>query len=160
MIPYWQDLAEFAKEQDVKIAIELHAGFLVHTPYTMLKLREATNEYIGANLDPSHLWWQGIDPIAAIRILGQANAIHHFHAKDTYINQENVNMYGLTDMQPYGNVATRAWTFRTVGYGHSPYVWADIISQLIINGYDYVLSIEHEDPIMSVEEGFQKLVKL
>lgn len=96
----------------------------------MLKLREATNEYIGANLDPSHLWWQGIDPIAAIRILGQANAIHHFHAKDTYINQENVNMYGLTDMQPYGNVATRAWTFRTVGYGHSPYVWADIISQL------------------------------
>ncbi len=63
-------------------------------------------EYIGANLDPSHLWWQGIDPIAAIRILGQANAIHHFHAKDTYINQENVNMYGLTDMQPYGNVAT------------------------------------------------------
>ncbi|HDK4400795.1 TPA: sugar phosphate isomerase/epimerase [Staphylococcus aureus] len=156
LIPYWQDLAEFAKEQDVKIAIELHAGFLVHTPYTMLKLREATNEYIGANLDPSHLWWQGIDPIAAIRILGQANAIHHFHAKDTYINQENVNMYGLTDMQPYGNVATRAWTFRTVGYGHSPYVWADIISQLIINGYDYVLSIEHEDPIMSVEEGFQK----
>ncbi|HHX0129903.1 TPA: sugar phosphate isomerase/epimerase family protein [Staphylococcus aureus] len=156
LIPYWQDLAEFAKEQDVKIAIELHAGFLVHTPYTMLKLRETTNEYIGANLDPSHLWWQGIDPIAAIRILGQANAIHHFHAKDTYINQENVNMYGLTDMQPYGNVATRAWTFRTVGYGHSPYVWADIISQLIINGYDYVLSIEHEDPIMSVEEGFQK----
>lgn len=65
-------------------------------------------------------------------------------------------MYGLTDMQPYGNVATRAWTFRTVGYGHSPYVWVDIISQLIINGYDYVLSIEHEDPIMSVEEGFQK----
>ena len=71
MIPYWQDLAEFAKEQDVKIAIELHAGFLVHTPYTMLKLREATNEYIGANLDPSHLWWQGIDPIAAIRILAK-----------------------------------------------------------------------------------------
>ncbi len=56
-------------------------------------------------------------------------------------------MYGLTDMQPYGNVAT-ACNMRTVGYGHSPYVWADIISQLIINGYDYVLSIEHENVFM------------
>ncbi|MFH0717542.1 sugar phosphate isomerase/epimerase [Staphylococcus delphini] len=159
LIPYWQDLAAFAKAHDVKIAIELHAGFLVHTPYTLLKLREATNEYIGANLDPSHLWWQGIDPIAAIRILGQANAIHHFHAKDTYINQDNVNMYGLTDMQPYQQVATRAWTFRTVGYGHSPYEWGEMVSQLRIHGYDYVLSIEHEDPIMSVEEGFHKAVE-
>ncbi|UXV37687.1 sugar phosphate isomerase/epimerase family protein [Staphylococcus simulans] len=156
LIPYWKDLAEYAKEKDVRIAIELHAGFLVHTPYTLLKLRNATNEYIGANLDPSHLWWQGIDPIAAIKILGRENAIHHFHAKDTYIDQENVNMYGLTDMQPYAEVATRAWTFRTVGYGHSPHLWGDIISALRINGYDYVVSIEHEDPIMSVEEGFQK----
>ncbi|MBI5974849.1 sugar phosphate isomerase/epimerase family protein [Staphylococcus canis] len=159
LIPYWKDLAEFAKAHDVKIAIELHAGFLVHTPYTLLKLRAATNEYIGANLDPSHLWWQGIDPVAAIRILGKENAIHHFHAKDTYINQDNVNMHGLTDMQPYNDVATRAWTFRTVGYGHSPYEWGEMISQLIIQGYDYVMSIEHEDPIMSVEEGFQKAVE-
>ena len=96
--------------------------FSSYTIYDVEVTVRLQNEYIGANLDPSHLWWQGIDPIAAIRILGQANAIHHFHAKDTYINQENVNMYGLTDMQPYGNVATRAWTFRTVGYGHSPYV--------------------------------------
>ncbi|EZX22224.1 hypothetical protein V070_01499 [Staphylococcus aureus C0673] len=59
-------------------------------------------------------------------------------------------------MQPYSSVQTRAWTFRTVGYGHSPQVWGDIISALRINGYDYVVSIEHEDPIMSVEEGFQK----
>ncbi|MGK9045402.1 sugar phosphate isomerase/epimerase family protein [Mammaliicoccus vitulinus] len=156
LIPYWKEAAQFAKDHNVKIGIELHAGFSVHTPYTLLKLREATNDAIGANLDPSHLWWQGIDPIAAIKILGKANAIHHFHAKDTYIDQENVNMYGLTDMQPYSSVQSRAWTFRTVGYGHSPQVWGDIISALRINGYDYVVSIEHEDPIMSVEEGFQK----
>lgn len=158
LIPYWKKVSEFAKEQGVRIAIELHAGFLVHTPYTLLKLRKATNDFIGANLDPSHLWWQGIDPIAAIKILGKENAIHHFHAKDTYIDQDNVNMYGLTDMQPYSNVNTRAWTFRTVGYGHSPSIWGEIVSALRINGYDYVISIEHEDPIMSIEEGFFKAV--
>ena len=158
LIPYWKEAAQFAKEHGVKIGIELHAGFLVHTPYTLLKLREATNDALGANLDPSHLWWQGIDPIAAIKILGKENAIHHFHAKDTYIDQENVNMYGLTDMQPYSEVKTRAWTFRTVGYGHAPNLWGDIISALRMYGYDYVVSIEHEDPIMSIEEGFQKAV--
>lgn len=159
LIPYWKEVANYAASQNVKIGIELHAGFLVHTPYTLLKLREATGDAIGANLDPSHLWWQGIDPIAAIKILGQANAIHHFHAKDTYIDQDNVNMYGLTDMQPYANVKTRAWTFRTVGYGHNPHEWGEMISALRMNGYDYVMSIEHEDPIMSIEEGFNKAVQ-
>lgn len=159
LIPYWKEIAQLAEEHQVKIGIELHAGFLVHTPYTMLKLREATGPAIGANLDPSHLWWQGIDPIAAIKILGKAGAIHHFHAKDTYIDQDNVNMYGLTDMQPYDQVQTRAWTFRSVGYGHSTQVWSDIISALITYGYDYVVSIEHEDPIMSIEEGFMKAVQ-
>jgi len=159
LIPYWKEINQLAEENNVKIGIELHAGFLVHTPYTMLKLREATGPAIGANLDPSHLWWQGIDPVAAIKILGKAGAIHHFHAKDTYIDQDNVNMYGLTDMQPYDHVQTRAWTFRSVGYGHSMQVWTDIVSALRTYGYDYVISIEHEDPIMSVEEGFKKAVQ-
>ncbi|ASN04606.1 sugar phosphate isomerase/epimerase family protein [Virgibacillus necropolis] len=158
LIPYWKEQGEFAQAHGVKIGLELHAGFLVHTPYTMLKLREATCDAIGANLDPSHLWWQGIDPVAAIKILGKENAIHHFHAKDTYIDQENVNMYGLTDMQPYGNVQTRAWSFRSVGYGHGVQEWSTIISALRTYGYDYVVSIEHEDPIMSVDEGFSKAV--
>jgi len=59
-------------------------------------------------LDPSHLRWQGIDLVAVIKILVKENAIHHFHAKDTLIDQENVNMLGLTDLQPYGDVKTRA----------------------------------------------------
>lgn len=159
LIPYWKRAGEFAKENNVKIGLELHGGFLVHTPHTMLKLREATNDAIGANLDPSHLWWQGIDPVAAIKILGKENAIHHFHAKDTYIDQENVNMHGLTDMQPYGEVRSRAWTFRSVGCGHSLQEWSDMISALRTYGYDYVVSIEHEDPIMSIEEGFSRAVK-
>lgn len=159
LVPYWKKQGELAKANGVKIGLELHAGFLVHTPHTMLKLREATNDAIGANLDPSHLWWQGIDPVAAIKILGQKDAIHHFHAKDTYIDQDNVNMYGLTDMQPYSEVKTRAWNFRSVGYGHSLEEWSNIISALRTYGYDYVVSIEHEDPIMSIEEGFRKAVQ-
>ncbi|AGX04897.1 hypothetical protein B14911_25170 [Bacillus sp. NRRL B-14911] len=159
LIPYWKEIATLAEEHNVKIGLELHGGFLVHTPYTMLKLREETSPAIGANLDPSHLWWQGIDPVAAIKILGKAGAIHHFHAKDTYIDQDNVNMYGLTDMQPYGEVQTRAWTFRSVGCGHSIQEWSDMMSALRLYGYDYVVSIEHEDPLMSIDEGFARAVK-
>lgn len=159
LIPYWQEIAELAKEHHVKIGLELHGGFLVHSPYTLLKLREATNEYIGANLDPSHMWWQGIDPVAAIKILGRENAIHHFHAKDTYLDQDNINMYGLLDMQPYGDVKTRSWTFRSVGCGHDMKDWTQMISALRTYNYDYVVSIEHEDPLMSIEEGFQTAVR-
>lgn len=158
LIPYWKEIGKLAEEHNVKIGIELHGGFSVHTPYTLLKLRNATSPAIGANLDPSHLWWQGIDPVAAIKILGKENAIHHFHAKDTFIDQENVNMHGLTDMQPYGDVQTRAWTFRSVGCGHSIQEWSDMMSALRTYGYDYVVSIEHEDPLMSIDEGFSRAV--
>ncbi|HZG56137.1 sugar phosphate isomerase/epimerase [Paenibacillus sp.] len=158
LIPYWKETGDFAAARGVKIGLELHGGFSVHTPATMMKLREATSEAIGANLDPSHLWWQGIDPVAAIRYLGQAGAIHHFHAKDTSLEQSNVNKYGVTDMQSYTQMFDRAWQFRTVGYGHSMKEWADIISALRLVGYDYVVSIEHEDGLMSVEEGFTKAV--
>lgn len=158
LIPYWQGINTDATAAGVKVGIELHGGFLAHTPYTMLRLRDATGDAIGCNLDPSHLWWQGIDPVAAIKILGEKNAIHHFHAKDTYLNQDNINMHGLTDMQPYDNVATRAWTFRSVGCGHDLKVWSDIVSALRIYGYDYVLSIEHEDPIISIDEGLNRAI--
>ncbi|MEG0287019.1 MULTISPECIES: sugar phosphate isomerase/epimerase [Vagococcus] len=158
LIPYWKDINQASEAAGVKIGIELHGGFSAHTPYTMLKLRDAAGKAIGCNLDPSHLWWQGIDPVGAIKILGKENAIHHFHAKDTFLDQDNINMYGLTDMQPYGNVQTRSWTFRSVGCGHSIQEWSDIISALRLYGYDYVLSIEHEDPLMSIDEGFDRAV--
>lgn len=159
LIPYWREWGQFAAEHNVKIALEMHGGFLVHTPATLLRLREEVGDVIGANFDPSHMWWQGIDPVAAIKILGKANAIYHFHAKDTYIDQEKVNMYGLTDMQSYENLPERAWYFRTVGYGHDQKTWTDIISALRMYSYDHVLSIEHEDGLMSIEEGFEKAVR-
>jgi sugar phosphate isomerase/epimerase len=158
LIPYWKEMGAYAKEHNVKIAIELHGGFMVHSPYTMLKLREATCDAIGANLDPSHLWWQGIDPVAAIKILGEAGAIHHFHAKDTYMDADNINMHGVLDMQSYADVKNRAWYFRSVGCGHSLLEWANIMAALRRYDYDYVISIEHEDALMSVEEGFMRAV--
>jgi len=159
LVPYWKKWGQYAQDHHVKIGLELHGGFLVHTPYTLLKLRGKTCEAIGANLDPSHLWWQGIEPVGAIKILGKAGAIHHFHAKDTFLDQENINMFGLTDMQPYSSIQTRSWNFRSVGCGHSIQDWSDIISALRTYGYDYVVSIEHEDPLMSIEEGFSRAVR-
>jgi len=158
VIPYWQEINQYAAERGVKIGIELHGGFSVHTPGTLLRLREATGDAIGANLDPSHMWWQGIDPVQAVLILGKAGALHHFHAKDTSFDQNNINRHGITDMQPYTNMLDRAWQFRSVGFGHDLKVWADIISALRLVGYDYVVSIEHEDGLMSVDEGFAKAV--
>ncbi len=159
VIPFWREMGKFAEDHHVKIALELHGGFSVHSPATLLRLREAVGEVIGANLDPSHMWWQGIDPVAAVKILGKEKAIYHFHAKDTAIDQDHVNMYGLTDMQPFTNLQTRAWQFRTVGFGHSLKTWVDILSALRLVGYDYVISIEHEDALFSIEEGFTKAIQ-
>lgn len=159
IIPYWKEKALFAEKNQVKIGLELHGGFSVHTPATLLRLREECGEVIGANLDPSHLWWQSIDPIEAIKILGREGAIHHFHAKDTIVDQPNMNRNGLTDMTSYADMRNRSWYFRTVGYGHEAKVWADIISTLRLYGYDYVVSIEHEDGLMSIEEGLTKAVQ-
>jgi len=158
VIPYWCEVARRADELNVNIALELHGGFSVHSPGTLLRLREAAGERIGANLDPSHMWWQGIDPVQAVHILGRNNAIHHFHAKDTAIDPVNVNRHGVTDMQPYTQMLDRAWQFRTVGYGHDLKTWADILSALRLVGYDGVISIEHEDGLMSADEGFTKAV--
>ncbi|WP_058300407.1 sugar phosphate isomerase/epimerase family protein [Gorillibacterium timonense] len=158
VIPYWKEINQYATERGIKIGLELHGGFSVHTPGTLLRLREATGDAIGANLDPSHMWWQGIDPVQAILILGKAGALHHFHAKDTSIDQNNVNRHGVTDMQSYELMLDRAWQFRSVGFGHDLKVWADIMSALRLVGYDYVVSIEHEDGLMSIDEGFSKAV--
>lgn len=159
LIPYWEKASNFALEHGVnKIALEMHPGFCVYNPETLLKLRTAVGDTIGANFDPSHLIWQGIDPVAAIRALGKA--IFHFHAKDTKIDQLNTAVNGVLDTKHYGDEINRSWLFRTVGYGNSVQYWKDIVSNLRMVGYDYVLSIEHEDSLMSVNEGLKKAIAL
>ena len=156
VIPYWQEAGKFAENQGVKLAFEMHPGFVVYNPETLLRLRQAVGPVIGANYDPSHLYWQGIDPVASIRALG--GAIHHVHAKDTYIEPANVAVNGVLDTKPYSDLAGRSWTFRTVGYGHDQLSWRSLVSALRLVGYDYVLSIEHEDPMASIDEGFSRAV--
>jgi sugar phosphate isomerase/epimerase len=157
MIPYWQKMAQFAKERGVKIAIEMHPGFCVYNPETMLGLIGAVGEEnLGTNFDPSHLFWQAADPGQAIRALGKS--IFHFHAKDTRIDPANTAVNGVLDIKSYTNVANRSWVFRTVGYGHSAEVWRDMISNLQLVGYEGAISIEHEDALMTQNEGFEKAV--
>ena len=157
LIPYWKNMGKFALAHKVShIAFEMHPGFCVYNPETLLKLRAAVGDVIGANFDPSHLYWQGIDPSAAIKAL--KGAIYHFHAKDTLIDKRNTEVNGVLDTKTYDKIDERAWVFRTVGYGHDKLEWNRMISTLRTVGYDGVISIEHEDGLMSQKEGLEKAV--
>lgn len=157
LIPYWQDTGAFAKEHGVShIAFEMHPGFCVYNPETLKRLRSAVGDVIGANFDPSHLIWQGMDPVAAIREL--AGMIYHVHAKDTKIDAYNTAKNGVLDTKHYGDEIHRSWVFRTVGYGNGETYWRDLVSNLRLCGYDKVLSIEHEDSLMTIDEGLRKAI--
>lgn len=160
VIPYWAEQHKLLAQHNVNFAIEMHPGFVCYSNDTLLKLRHAVGERIGANFDPSHLWWQGIDPIAAIRELGREGALFHVHAKDTRIDPYNSGRNGNLDTKSYGDILNRSWVFRSVGYGHTLGWWKDFCSNLRMVGYDYVLSIEHEDGLMSPMEGLRKAVSV
>jgi sugar phosphate isomerase/epimerase len=155
-IPYWKNAGKFAEDHGIKIAFEMHPGMLVYNVDTMLRLRDAVGPVLGANFDPSHLFWNGVDPVAAIRKLG--DAIYHVHGKDVYVDPLNVSVNGCNDNKPYDQIAERSWTFRSIGYGHGAKVWKDIMSAFRLIGYDYVVSIEHEDALMSTDEGLAKAI--
>jgi sugar phosphate isomerase/epimerase len=152
--PYWTAHGKFAADHGVKIAVEMHPGFVAYSPETMLRLRAIAGPAVGCNYDPSHMFWQGTDPIAAVRVLGEA--IFHVHAKDTQIYERNLPLTGVLDTKPYTDERNRAWIFRTCGYGHGEEWWREFASTLRMYGYDYVLSIEHEDSLMAPEEGLTK----
>ena len=152
--PYWIEHAKFAADHGVKIAIEMHPGFVAYSPETLLKLRSIAGPSIGCNFDPSHLFWQNIDPIAAIRVLD--GAIFHVHAKDTQFYPTNLPLTGVLDTKPYTDERKRGWIFRTCGYGHGAEWWKEFVSTLRMFGYDHVLSIEHEDGLLSADEGLTK----
>ena len=157
LIPYWREAVKFANSHGVKkIALEMHPGFAVYNPETLLRLRGAVGDTIGANLDPSHLLWQGMDIVEVINYLG--DAIYYFHAKDTLINEHNVRKNGVLDTKPYADLAGRSWVFRTMGYGNDAITWKKILSALLVIGYDDTISIEHEDSLMSPKEGLEKAV--
>ncbi len=160
---YWTQEAQVLKDAGLYVCFEMHPNFLVYNPETLLKLRRAVGangDRICANFDPSHLFWQGIDIPSALRWLGEEQdpVIRHFHAKDSLVYDWNARVNGVLDTKHYGDEINRGWIFRTVGYGHGAEVWKDIISTLRMIGYDGTLSIEHEDSLMSSNEGFQKAI--
>ncbi|APW98971.1 xylose isomerase [Halobiforma lacisalsi AJ5] len=159
-VDYWSDLAAFADDHGVDVAIEMHPNMLVYEPHGMARLREETNERVGANFDPSHLYWQGISVTDAIRYLGERDAIHHVHAKDTRIYEAMAREKGVLDTTAYDDEPNRSWLFRSVGYGHDESHWKDVVSTLRMVGYDGALSIEHEDSLTSSREGLEKAIEL
>jgi len=158
VVPYWKEAAKYAREHGVRrLALEMHPNFVVYNPRTLVKLREAVGEEIGANNDLSHLFWQGCDPVEVIHFLGRQGAIYHAHMKDTVFFPENLNKYGVLNFAfTTSDLDSASETFRAVGYGHSGNLWKSIIKAYMEVGYDGILSIENEDPILSGELGVER----
>ena len=159
LLPYWTKLAAAAKDFGVtKLCVELHGHQLVYNVPSLLKLRKEVGKIVGANLDPSHLFWMGADPLAAVDALGAA--IHHVHAKDTFMNKPAVDLTSRLETLGHENVKDRAWSYITLGYGHGEEWWRQFCYRLRLNGYDGWLSIEHEDIVLSRMEGMRRSVDL
>jgi sugar phosphate isomerase/epimerase len=158
VIPYWKEAAKYAREHGIrKLAFEMHPNFVVYNPRTLLKLREAVGEEIGANCDLSHLFWQGCDPVEVIHFLGKQGAIFHAHMKDTVLFPENVAKYGVLNFAfEAGDLSNASATFRAVGYGHGASLWKSVIQAYMDIGYEGILSIENEDPILPGPVGVER----
>ena len=154
VLPYWGDAAAFAGSHGVRIGVEMEPGFCVYNPRTLQRLRGEIGDVIGVNLDPSHLFWQGIDVIEAVHSFG--TAIVHVDAKDTVIHDANVRANGILDLPPRADHDGRPWIFRSVGVGHDAEFWTAFLRALREVGYDHVISIEHEDPFASTEDGLRQ----
>lgn len=159
LIPYWRSLAaEAAKHGVAKFCLELHGQQNVYNTATLLRLRDAVGPVIGANFDPSHLFWMGADPLASIAALG--GAIYHVHAKDTRMIAANLAVNSAIDTTPMADLAHRSWAYVTLGDGHAVDWWGKFAAALRAAGYDDVLSIEHEDVARTPEEGVRRSVDL
>ena len=158
VVPYWKEAAKFAREHGVrKLAFEMHPNFVVYNPKTLLQLREAVGEEIGANCDLSHLFWQGCDPVEVIHFLGKQGAIFHAHMKDTVLFPENVSKYGVLNFVfETSDLDQASAAFRAVGYGHSASLWKAVVKAYMDIGYEGILSIENEDPILPGEVGVER----
>jgi sugar phosphate isomerase/epimerase len=159
LIPYWRGLVVEAKAAGVsRLCLELHGQQNVYNVETLFRLRDAVGPVVGANYDPSHLFWMGADPLAATRAL--APAIYHVHAKDTRIDRGNASINSLIDTKPNDRPLDRSWSYVTLGYGHDLLWWREFCSLLRLVGYDDVLSIEHEDLTLPPLVGVQRSVEL
>ena len=159
LIPFWTEIATLAKEHGVeRIALELHGNQCVYNVPSLLKLRDAVGSVVGANLDPSHLFWMGADPLQAAEALGAA--IYHVHAKDAMLNAPVQAVTSLLENGSLMDIPARSWSYITLGFGHGEEWWRQFCYRLKMAGYDGWLSIEHEDVLLNSLEGLEKSVTL
>ena len=159
LIPFWTEIAALSREHGVeRIALELHGNQCVYNVPSLLKLREVVGPVIGANLDPSHLFWMGADPLVAAEALGEA--IYHVHAKDTMLNAQVQATTSLLENGSLMDIPARSWSYITLGFGHGEEWWRRFCYRLQMAGYDGWLSIEHEDVLLNALEGLEKSVAL
>ncbi len=158
VVPYWKDAAKYARDHGIhRLAFEMHPNFVVYNPRTLVKLREAVGEEIGANCDLSHLFWQGCDPVEVIHFLGKQGMLFHAHMKDTVLYPQNVARYGVLNFVfEASDLPLASDAFRAVGYGHSASLWKSVIQAYMDVGYEGILSIENEDPILTGEVGVER----
>jgi sugar phosphate isomerase/epimerase len=156
--PYWCELLGWARAHapDVRICLELHPGTFVYNTATFAAIAEL-GENVAVNLDPSHFFWQSIDPFAVIEALGPR--IGHAHAKDVVVHERNVALNGMLDSRWPGDPVEMPWTFATVGRAHDAAWWARFAAALEASGADVpVLSIEIEDPFVPNQESIAESV--
>lgn len=159
LIPFWTEIAALARDNGVeRIALELHGNQCVYNVPSLWKLRDAVGPVIGANLDPSHLFWMGADPLVAAEALGEA--IYHVHAKDTMLNAPVQATTSLLENGSLMDIPARSWSYITLGFGHGEEWWRQFCYRLKMAGYDGWLSIEHEDVLLNSLEGLEKSVTL
>jgi sugar phosphate isomerase/epimerase len=159
LLPYWDKTVALARTCGVeRIALELHGNQCVYNVPTLQRLRAAVGPVVGANLDPSHLFWMGADPLAAVDALGAA--LFHVHAKDTLLNAPVQATTGLLENGSLTDIPARSWSYVTLGYGHDAGWWRQFCYRLLMSGYDRWLSIEHEDVLLNSLEGLEKSVQL
>ena len=159
LIPFWTEIVALANECGVeRVALELHGNQCVYNVPSLLKLRAAVGNVVGANLDPSHLFWMGADPLAAAQALG--DAVYHVHAKDTMLNAPVQATTSLLENGSLMDIPARSWSYITLGFGHGEEWWRQFCYRLKMAGYDGWLSIEHEDVLLNSLEGLEKSVTL
>jgi sugar phosphate isomerase/epimerase len=153
--PFWRELSDWAKETapGVLICLELHPGTSIYNAESFARLREVTQENVAVNLDPSHFWWQGIDPIPTIERLGPA--VGFVHGKDTLLHPHRIAVHGVLDFRWPSEPETMPWHFCAVGRGRPVSEWAALLRALADHGYRGAISIEHEDPNLGPEAGIE-----
>lgn len=141
----FKPLVQYAASKGIKVALENWYATCLQGLLEFDKMFECVpDENFGLNFDPSHLMWQGIDYIAAVD--RYAKRIFHTHAKDTEVRDDKLRFVG--------NQGRGWWRYVIPGFGRVK--WGEYIACLRRNGYNGVLSIEHEDGALGREEGFIK----